>query len=398
MPREDAAEIRSIDQELEGEDRVGWNEKQTREEKAKRNGERANGENQTDLSESTGLTTCLPASRYATGWSSLRTEPPPKKPKIIYTCSSCHYTSNRQYNVKRHEERIHLKLHVYRCCKMMFFTKGDYYIHCEQLHPEKRTHAITSRTKYKITTETVASIDRNVTKAIDKPNENSYNLRSKTNLARIMPASKDIEVKSNVNLKYSITYTSIDIENIPLINLLSNHRRKSYLKGSCPSKLANKTNDISKKKAKQTIKIAFSTKESIEKTTSENGVENIRKKVSNSSSFSVELPTKKLILKRFRTSLMGEFQLPMQDQNNNICSQMRFVGEQTKEIVSMKQTRLKNSNRSSRKNKENVPTFRISMEKEELHINVDSRITAPMAAQLQRDYLAPMDFEKYKIF
>jgi hypothetical protein len=30
-------------------------------------------ENQTDLSESTGLTTCLPASRYATGWGSLRT-------------------------------------------------------------------------------------------------------------------------------------------------------------------------------------------------------------------------------------------------------------------------------------------------------------------------------------
>lgn len=29
--------------------------------------------NQTDLSESTGLTTCLPASRYATGWGSLRT-------------------------------------------------------------------------------------------------------------------------------------------------------------------------------------------------------------------------------------------------------------------------------------------------------------------------------------
>lgn len=33
----------------------------------------ANEEKQTDLSESTGLTTCLPASRYATGWGSLRT-------------------------------------------------------------------------------------------------------------------------------------------------------------------------------------------------------------------------------------------------------------------------------------------------------------------------------------
>lgn len=33
----------------------------------------ANEEKQTDLSESTGLTTCLPASRYATGWGSLGT-------------------------------------------------------------------------------------------------------------------------------------------------------------------------------------------------------------------------------------------------------------------------------------------------------------------------------------
>lgn len=33
----------------------------------------ASEEKRTDLSDSTGLTTCLPASRYATGWASLRT-------------------------------------------------------------------------------------------------------------------------------------------------------------------------------------------------------------------------------------------------------------------------------------------------------------------------------------
>lgn len=39
----------------------------------KRGGREQVSKNQTDLSESTGLTTCLPASRYATGWGSLRT-------------------------------------------------------------------------------------------------------------------------------------------------------------------------------------------------------------------------------------------------------------------------------------------------------------------------------------
>lgn len=87
MPREDAAEIRWIDRER-GE--ACWKrgdtlEKRTTfEEKAKRNGERANGEKQTDLSESTGLTTCLPASRYATGWgfAQNRKQPPLSR---IYT-------------------------------------------------------------------------------------------------------------------------------------------------------------------------------------------------------------------------------------------------------------------------------------------------------------------------
>lgn len=66
-PREDAAEIHRIDS--PGKER----KKVSQREKAKEKRERADGEKQTDLSESTGLTTCLPASRYATGWGSLRT-------------------------------------------------------------------------------------------------------------------------------------------------------------------------------------------------------------------------------------------------------------------------------------------------------------------------------------
>lgn len=166
------------------------------------------------------------------------------------------------------------------------------------------------------------------------------------------------------------------------------------------SKLVNKTGDKSTKEAKQTVKIAISTEESVEKAVSENGVENVHSKVSNSdvSSFSVELPTKKLILKRFRTSVMHEIQVPLQDRNNNIRSQVHFVGAQSKETVSVTQNWSKSSNRSMRTNKENTQMFTVSVKNEELHINVDTAITAPMATQLQRDYLAPFDFEKYKIF
>lgn len=55
-------------------ERIEWKRETKKWQRARREKEREQvSTNQTDLSESTGLTTCLPASRYATGWGSLRT-------------------------------------------------------------------------------------------------------------------------------------------------------------------------------------------------------------------------------------------------------------------------------------------------------------------------------------
>ncbi|XP_053985434.1 uncharacterized protein LOC128879898 [Hylaeus volcanicus] len=299
----------------------------------------------------------------------------------IYTCFRCKYESNRRYNVCRHEERIHLDYRPRKCCSKMFYTKEDYYVHCEQAHSETRSNAIISRTKYKIAVE----MDRTSNKCKKTP----------------IPSRSDKNVKSHIRVKYSYIYTSFEIENIPLIYFLTDRRLKSYLKSFSSLKLINKTGDEFKKETKQSVKIAFSTKKSVKKSVSEDVLENVRTNVSNSnvSPFSIELPTKKLILKRFRTNVMRKFEMSLQETNNNVQSQVHLKEErQTTETVSFRQSRSKNSNRSTWEDKENISMFTVRMEEEELYVNVDKRITAPVATQLLRDYLSPIDFEKFKIF
>lgn len=45
-----------------------------------------------------------------------------KKEKTMYTCSGCKYESPRQYNVQRHNERIHLRQKLNICCGKCDYT------------------------------------------------------------------------------------------------------------------------------------------------------------------------------------------------------------------------------------------------------------------------------------
>lgn len=230
-------------------------------------------------------------------------------------------------------------------------------------------------------------------------------MQTKENLALNQRFSERIrirqqrQVKSIVSVKYSVTCSDVDMEDIPLISFLTDRRLKTYIKRFSPAKLVNKTSDVPKGKPNETVKIAISSKENIEKAASDNGVENVGAKVSNSSVSSItELPAKKLLLHRFRTSVKHEIEIPLREQNNNICGQVNFAQQQTKEtIVPVLQNRSAYWQRSTRANKENLPKFAFSLE-QHLDIKLDRGITVPKVSQLHRDFLASIDFDQYKIF
>ncbi|XP_046740512.1 uncharacterized protein LOC124407943 [Diprion similis] len=69
----------------------------------------------------------------------------------ISCCSNCGFQSKRAFNVVRHYRRIHdpAKRQI-TCCGRTILSKGDYYQHCADNHPETRRSSIVSRTKYKI--------------------------------------------------------------------------------------------------------------------------------------------------------------------------------------------------------------------------------------------------------
>ncbi|XP_066583850.1 uncharacterized protein [Prorops nasuta] len=68
----------------------------------------------------------------------------------VYKCLICEYQSSRLYNVTRHEKRIHKRKNLIICCDIIFSTKGEYYLHVEKNHPNTRLNNITSREKYQI--------------------------------------------------------------------------------------------------------------------------------------------------------------------------------------------------------------------------------------------------------
>ncbi|XP_076640925.1 uncharacterized protein LOC143352357 [Halictus rubicundus] len=250
----------------------------------------------------------------------------------VYTCSYCEYESTRHYNVLRHMERIHWQRILSVCCGKKFFNKGDYYIHCEKHHPETRLNT-TSRLKYKISKDSVA-------------------------------------------LRYKMTCSDLDMENIPLICFLNDHRLRPYMKRLSSSSGINKTDETPDKDDKQTVEIAITSEQGIEKAASEN------------------LPAKKLILHRFRKSVTHKFGIPLKEQNNNDPDQVNFEKTTATKSVSLVQNWSQNLKWGA--NKENLSTFALSIE-QKIDINLGRGITVPLVTQLHRDFLGGIDFDKYKL-
>ncbi|KAG6800330.1 hypothetical protein HZU73_04326 [Apis mellifera caucasica] len=328
-----------------------------------------------------------------------------KKEKTIYTCSGCKYESPRQYNVQRHNERIHLRQKLNICCGETFFTKGDYYVHCELCHPESRTHAITSRTKYKIVNnEVLPAGDQRCTKWPRRIMGKSYNMRLRSSNSK---NDRVEELRTKV-VSYEYSVREFDIENIPLISFIHDPRLKSRWLGQFGS-TASSAIGKARPSEERAVKIEISSEQNVEKTVSTNGEEK-RTKVSDStvSSFSLELPAKKLILHRFRSSVR-EFEIPLREQNgvnNNNNSNNNNIGrrestERTVKSVIPSAARQRRRERRRCKlggsDKENLSNFSFSVE-QQLNIKLDTGITVPMATQAHRDFLAAIDFDKFKIF
>ncbi|XP_029042577.2 uncharacterized protein LOC114875908 [Osmia bicornis bicornis] len=317
------------------------------------------------------------------------------KNRRTYTCSECKYESNRNYNVMRHQERIHWNLRLHVCCGIQFFNKGDYYVHCEQTHPHTRLYRMTSRNKYKITNE---SFDHHIT---DTQISNSWKLQLKqqfSNKISIIDQRLTRKLKSKLTLRYLGTCS--DFEDIPLMNFLTDQRLESYLKilpcSKSPSNVTKRDNRS--KKQNQSVKIAISSTQNVEKELSEDGVSNYQTKVSSSSSISLKLPTKKLILHRFRSDVVQKCEIPLRERNNNCDVQVDLAEKQAEENTpSVRCNRAKKYKRFNRGNKENVSKFPFNLE-EQLNLKLDRNITVPVATQLHRDFLDAIDFDQYKIF
>lgn len=243
-----------------------------------------------------------------------------------------------------------------------------------------------SRTKYKIVNDLVPIDDRNdLARECERRQEanHSYRVRSRSRKFRV----KD-RLKTKVSLNYSVNYIeNVDIEDIPLINFLTDHRLKSIRK-----LLAKANEKPSSQDKEQTVKVAISPEQNIEKTTPANNTTteaaNVRTKVSDlsetSSSLSLELPTKKLILHRFRSS---EFQTPFHEQSANIDRNEANLAErmEKKATVPAKVKRPKQIGKFKRvadkTNKENVFTFRM---KQQLNIQLNTKFELPVTSHASR--------------
>ncbi|XP_031836289.1 uncharacterized protein LOC116428602 [Nomia melanderi] len=314
----------------------------------------------------------------------------------IYTCSNCQYKSNRQFNVDRHKQRIHVTHKIRHCCGKQFFTKGSYYVHCEKSHPHSRLHSITSRSKYKITHESVTRTDDEEAdhSHADYESKPSYEVQFERRYSERVRLRKKKAVESEVSLSYSFTYSDVDMENMPLISFLTDRRLKQYLKRLTESQLASNNNKKSEDTSR-TLNFAISSQQDMEKARPEDGELNV-KDVSDSTvaAISQELPVKKLILHRFRTNVTRKFGTPLWEQNNNVSSQVSFAENRSNDSNPVRQSHAKASMRWL--DKENVSTFSFSME--QLHIELDRGIAVPDVSQVHRDFLEAIDFDKYRIF
>ncbi|OAD60259.1 hypothetical protein WN48_06109 [Eufriesea mexicana] len=319
----------------------------------------------------------------------------------MYTCTGCKYESNRYFNMERHKHRIHSKQKLHICCGESFYTKGAYYVHCERSHPETRLHAIVSKHKYKITGDLVPFDHRESGPSREEQADNLCRMQLRSE-SSVHGKNRVKQLKTKVSLEYSLSYNEVDIENIPLMSFLTDHRLMSRFERSCSKESVEKAEDEQgKQETNRTVTIAISSEQEIQKTTmSTNDAVNVRTKVSNSSvsSISLELPLKKLILHRFRSSV-HEFEVPLREKNaDNDGSRANLTQELVKEMVpTVKQRWLRKPKRLvTGQDKENVSEFAFNLQKQ-LNIKLDTGIEVPVVSQVHRDFLGSINFDEFKI-
>nr|XP_012140478.1 PREDICTED: uncharacterized protein LOC105662476 [Megachile rotundata] len=187
-------------------------------------------------------------------------------------------------------------------------------------------------------------------------------------------------------VEYLFSYSDLDIENVPLIKFFTDRKLKSFM-NTC-SKLPVLSNET--KLRKQEVNIEVLSEERVEKSLKDT---NNRTEISKFAA----LPTKKLILHRFRSNVVEKYEVPLRERNNNCSRQVNFAEKQTEENTALVlQTRAKKYKRCNRVNKENIPKFSLNLE--ELNIKLDKDIRVPVVTQLHRDFLGAIDFDMYRIF
>ncbi|XP_078032547.1 uncharacterized protein LOC144467563 [Augochlora pura] len=319
----------------------------------------------------------------------------PSKPGSIYACSYCRYESRRTFNVERHMKRIHTRTRLNHCCGQTFFTKGNYYIHCEKYHPMRRIKAITSQTKYKITGDLAPSMhslrDEDFDRLWGHDSGNTGGFQFERRYSQRIREKMNENVVSRLSLTYKLIYSDWNVEDIPLICFLKDRQLRTYMKQLSALPPINKSNEKGNEKAenaKESVdNVDISSSPVVETTVPEND------SPEETNINSCRLPAKKLLLHRFKKNVSCKFEIPFREQNNNYPGQVNFA--EARESVSVIQNWSANCKRGY--SKENLSTLAFSFE-QQLHVNLDGGIAGPVITEQHRDFLASIDFDNYKIF
>ncbi|KAK2575076.1 hypothetical protein KPH14_008810 [Odynerus spinipes] len=251
---------------------------------------------------------------------------------------------------------------------------------------------------------------------------------------RIRQKNTETRTKSELTFQCSITYSELDRENIPLAYLLNDRALRKARYSATPvvvnplpktpacndakrstKKLDDPCESISDTMTTERATISSekrSFKENEEREYSRNEKNNssiletsessspwTSLSESSSSSFVAELPTKKLFLRRFMTTMNIEIEkmsqprtmsMPLQERNSNVSA-----ASQSKRLIkSCTHSFVSSSSSSSYAvlDKENIPNLERDLE-EKVKVRLDSSIALPFVTKLHRDFLSSVDFD-----
>ncbi|XP_015605085.1 uncharacterized protein LOC107272433 [Cephus cinctus] len=329
----------------------------------------------------------------------------------MYMCSQCKYESRRHFNVRRHEGRIHgIAKKQRECCGTIFVTKGEFYEHCEMVHPDLRKWASISKKKYKMVGNACLDIKLDLPAMDDAycPSTSECETQA-TNVRRM---SERIKKKAIATLYHKIKpIGKLEFEDVPLIYFLNMPSKVSYLKSIYSLDMIKMEPETSMLGTDIKNDENFGKGQEVK---TENGC--VRTQAEES--MEQMLPLKKLILTKF---LNSGFENPECESGRGVLKNHNAVGNVFKKEEEVKgqvprsdfekkirvpKKRGKFSKRKSNKsNAENIPfnnqndgTFTLSgwdVELEEnIFLKIDDNVNWPLATEIHRDFLGSIDFDR----